>query len=177
MFFVIIKEMTGTASLGVCKRYLDGKFKGSGEGRREGGWFWGRWPTNPNSCPASCCGFYVTSQGAWGAGTGQAGLLVSQWGRLDFWAWCSSSSASSVLCFYFRSIHNCCSFLSLSLSLSLISGRNHTCYGSSIWPRLSFIMKSPSLSLSSRMLRRGMVGFVFIFQNLCVYVCVFFFCS
>jgi hypothetical protein len=31
-----------------------------------------------------------------------------------------------------------------------------------------------SLSLSSRMLRRGMVGFVFIFQNLCVYVCIFF---
>jgi hypothetical protein len=63
--------------------------------------------------------------------------------------------------------------VSFSLSLSLITGRNHTCYGSSIWPRLSFIMKF--LSLSSRMLRGVMVSFVFIFQNLCVCVCVFFF--
>jgi hypothetical protein len=167
--------MTGTASLGVCKRYLDGKFKGSGEGRREGGWFWGGWPTNPNSCPASCCGFYVTSQGAWGAGTGQAGELVSQWGRLDFWAWCSSSSASSVLCFYFQSIHNCCSFLSLFLSLWSPAETTHATAA-----QFGLVWASSwnlSLSLSSRMLRRGMVGFVFIFENLCVYVCVFFFCS
>jgi hypothetical protein len=152
---------------------MDGKFKGSGEGRREGGWFWGRWPTNPNSCPASCCGFYVTSQGAWGAGTGQADEQVSQWGRLDF---------LGLVFFFFcfvralllLPIYSQLLFLSLSLPLSLISGRNHTCYGSSIWPRLSFIMKSLSLSLQSYAQTRNGRFCFHLWEFVCVCVRIFF---
>jgi hypothetical protein len=164
--------MTGTASLGVCKRYLDGKFKGSGEG--EGGVGGGGQPTQIHVRQV-VVDFTSRVRGPGGRALGRQTSKLVSGADLIFWAWCSSSSASSVLCFYFQSIHNCCSFLSLFLSLWSPAETTHATAA-----QFGLVWASSwnlSLSLSSRMLRRGMVGFVFIFENLCVYVCVFFFCS
>jgi hypothetical protein len=75
--------MTGTASLGVCKIYLDRKFKGSGEGEGGGGGV----ANQPKFMSGKLLWIlrHESGPGGWAGRQAKGGSqLVSQWGRLDF---------------------------------------------------------------------------------------------